>query len=170
MRHIHFSCDQAALRTLLSVRLHVRLSVRPSPTLSKYSYHLIMPKIYYHWQKGCPCKRSRSEVIGQGHKGQNKKIADFDPNWAFSDFNSSLNSPMAMKSIYLRVYSLHHNVLPTLQSIPLMTNGPLYPITQDSSCHGQHTMPRNPWSFPWPVPHSWVCMNVCVCCSGGKRA
>ena len=65
-------------------------------------------------------------------------------------------------SIYLRVYSLHHNVLPTLQSIPLMTNGPLYPITQDSSCHGQHTMPRNPWSFPWPVPHSCVCMNVCV--------
>ena len=51
-------------------------------------------------------------------------------------------------SIYLVVYSLHHNVLPTLQSVPLMTNGPLYPITQDSSCHGQHTMPRNPWSFP----------------------
>ena len=51
-------------------------------------------------------------------------------------------------SIYLVVYSLHHKVLPTLQSIPLMTNGPLYPITQDSSCHGQHTMPRNPWSFP----------------------
>ena len=63
---------------------------------------------------------------------------------------------------YLRVYSLHHNVLPTLQSIPLMTNGPLYPITQDSSCHSQHTMPRSPWSFPWPVPHSCVCMNVCV--------
>ena len=67
-----------------------------------------------------------------------------------------------LPSIYLRVYSLHHNVLPTLQSIPLMTSGPLYPITQDSSCHGQHTMPRNPWSFPWPVPHSCVCMNVCV--------
>ena len=66
------------------------------------------------------------------------------------------------KSIYLSVYSLHHNVLPTLQSIPLMTNGPLYAITHDSSCHGQHTMPRNPWSFPWPVPHSCVCMNVCM--------
>ena len=65
-------------------------------------------------------------------------------------------------SIYLRVYSLHHNVLPTLQSIPLLTNGPLYPITQDFSCHGQHTMPRNPWSFPPPVPHGCVCMNVCV--------
>ena len=64
--------------------------------------------------------------------------------------------------IYLRVYSLHHNVLPTSQSIPLMTNGPLYPITQDSSCHGQHTMPRNPWSFPWPVPHSCD-LHECVC-------
>ena len=36
-------------------------------------------------------------------------------------------------SIYLRVYSLHHNVLPTLQSIPLMINEPLYSITQDIS-------------------------------------
>ena len=51
-------------------------------------------------------------------------------------------------SIYLMVYSLHHNVLPTLQSIPLMTNGSLHPIIQDSSCNGQHTMPRNPWSYP----------------------
>ena len=59
-------------------------------------------------------------------------------------------------SIYLRVYGLHHNVLPTLQPIPLMTNGPLYPITQDSSCHGHHIMLRNPWSFPWPVPHNCV--------------
>ena len=28
--------------------------------------------------------------------------------------------------IYLRVYSLHHNVLPTLQPNPLLANGPLY--------------------------------------------
>ena len=75
---------------------------------------------------------------------------------------AGISSVTTNLSIYLRVYSLHHNVLPTLQSIPVMTNGPLYPITQDSSCHGQHTMPRNPWSFPWPVPHSCVCMNVCV--------
>ena len=26
---------------------------------------------YYQWQKWCPCKRSRSEVKGQGHRGQN---------------------------------------------------------------------------------------------------
>ena len=38
---------------------------------------------------------SRSYVKLQGHTA--KKIDDFDPNWAFPDRNSSLNSPMAMK-------------------------------------------------------------------------
>ena len=38
---------------------------------------------------------SRSTVKFKGHTGQ--KIADFDPNWAFPDCNSSLNSPMALK-------------------------------------------------------------------------
>ena len=62
--------------------------------------------------------------------------------------SNNTTSPTQYLSIYLVVYSLHRNVLPTLQSVPLMTNGPLYPITQEFSCHGQHTMPRNPWSFP----------------------
>ena len=38
---------------------------------------------------------SRSYVKFQGHTAL--KIAEFDPNWAFLDCNSSLNSPMAMK-------------------------------------------------------------------------
>ena len=38
---------------------------------------------------------SRSSVKFQGHTGN--KIADFDPNWAFPDCNSSFNSPMALK-------------------------------------------------------------------------
>ena len=38
---------------------------------------------------------SRSSVKFQGHTA--KKIVDFDPDWAFPDCNSSLNSPMAMK-------------------------------------------------------------------------
>ena len=38
---------------------------------------------------------SRSSVNFQGHTA--KKIVDFDPNWAFPDCNSSLNSPMATK-------------------------------------------------------------------------
>ena len=37
----------------------------------------------------------RSSAKFQGHMGQ--KIADFDPNWAFPDSNSSLNSPMGLK-------------------------------------------------------------------------
>ena len=39
---------------------------------------------------------SRSSVKFQGHTA--KKIVEFDPNWAFPDCNSSLNSLMAMKS------------------------------------------------------------------------
>ena len=38
---------------------------------------------------------SRSSVKYQGHKAL--KIVEFDPNWAFPDCNSILNSPMAMK-------------------------------------------------------------------------
>ena len=38
---------------------------------------------------------SRSSIKSEGHRGQ--KIAAFDPNWAFPDCNSSLNSPMALK-------------------------------------------------------------------------
>ena len=38
---------------------------------------------------------SRSYVKSQGHTAL--KIVDFDPNWAFLDCNSSLNSPMVMK-------------------------------------------------------------------------
>ena len=38
---------------------------------------------------------SRSYVKFQGHTAL--KIIEFDPNWAFPDSNSSLNSPMAMK-------------------------------------------------------------------------
>ena len=38
---------------------------------------------------------SRSSVKFQGYTAL--KIVDFDPNWAFPDCNSSLNSPMAMK-------------------------------------------------------------------------
>ena len=38
---------------------------------------------------------SRSYVKFQGHMAL--KIVEFDPNWAFPDSNSSLNSPMATK-------------------------------------------------------------------------
>ena len=42
-----------------------------------------------------PYRFSRSYIKFQGHTAL--KIVKFDPNWAFPDCNSSLNSPMAMK-------------------------------------------------------------------------
>ena len=97
---IVFSCDQAAIWLVQSVRLSVRPSVRPSVCLSvchtfftmfPSSFHHEIFRSYYHGQKWCPCKRSRSEVKGQGHRGQH-------PTQPFPDSNSSLNSHMAMKS------------------------------------------------------------------------
>ena len=94
-----FSCDQAALWMVQSVRLSVRPSVRPSVCLSvchtfftmfPSSYHHEIFRSYYQWEKWRPCKRSRSEVKGQGHRGQH-------PTGSFPDCNSSLNSHMMMK-------------------------------------------------------------------------
>ena len=80
-RQVIFSCDQAALRTPLSVCLSVCQSVRPSVRLSVCpsvslslcrsvchtfftmflsSYRYKIFRSYYQWQKWCPCKRSRS--------------------------------------------------------------------------------------------------------------
>ena len=147
------TCFLAATKQLYewfspSVCLSVRPSVRPSVchtflTMFPSSYHHEIFRSYYQWQKWRPCKMSRSEVKGQGHRGHDPnfrfrtvtpvwihiwwwndtyslmllrrgallffkvirqisrshgaKIAEFDPDWAFPDCNSSLNSPMAMK-------------------------------------------------------------------------
>ena len=82
-----FSCDQAALRTLLSV--HPPLT--PFSQFFFSSDHHEIFRSYYHWQNWSPCKKSRSEV--KGHRGQNK----FSPIRAFLECNSSLNSQMATK-------------------------------------------------------------------------
>ena len=71
---LFFSCDQAAFWLVQSFRPSVRLSVCLSVchtffTMFPSLYHEIF-RIYYHGQKWCPCKRSRSEVKGQGHRGQ----------------------------------------------------------------------------------------------------
>ena len=66
-----FSCDQAALWMVQPVRLSVCLSVCLS-----YLFHYVpiivssFFRSYYHWQKWCPCKRSRPEVKGEGQRGQ----------------------------------------------------------------------------------------------------
>ena len=40
-------------------------------TMFPSSYHHEIFRSCYHGQKGCPCKRSRSEVKGQGHWSEN---------------------------------------------------------------------------------------------------
>ena len=58
-----FSCDQAALWMVQSVRLSVCLSVcHTFLTMFPLSYHHEIFRSYYLWQKWCPCKRSRSKV------------------------------------------------------------------------------------------------------------
>ena len=66
-----FSCDQLSSYMTGSVRPSVRPSVcHTFFTMFPSSYHHEIFRIYYHGQKWCPCKRSRSEVKGQGHRGQ----------------------------------------------------------------------------------------------------
>ena len=53
-----------------SVCPSVRLSVRHTfLTMFPSSDHHEIFRSGYKWQKWCPCKRSRSEVKGQGHRG-----------------------------------------------------------------------------------------------------
>ena len=76
---------------VLSLPASVRPLVRPwSVTnfvraITHYPFKLGSPNLdhrcYYPWQKWFPCKRSRSEVKGQGHSGQN-------PICPFPDCNS----------------------------------------------------------------------------------
>ena len=81
------SCDQAALRTLLSACLSVRLSVCPSVcytffTMSLSSYHHEVSRSYCQWQMWCPYKRSRSEVKGKCDRGQNhSRFSTVTPAW-----------------------------------------------------------------------------------------
>ena len=90
------ACFMAAeIKFSEDVRLSVCLSVRPSVrhtflTMFPSSYHHEIFRSHYQWQKWGPCKRSRSEVKGQGHRGHN-------PTLPFPDCNSSLNSLMMMK-------------------------------------------------------------------------
>ena len=99
-----FSCDQAALWMVFSVRLSVcpsvRLSVCPSVRLSVRLSHLFdyVPIIVSSWnfQELSHWTRVRSmqkiKVRGQRSRSQRSR-----PNFSFPDCNSSLNSHMMMK-------------------------------------------------------------------------
>ena len=77
-----FSCDQAALWMVFSVRLSVTDGFE------------MMHKAWCSIEE-VPYCFPRSSIKFHGHTGQ--KIADFYPNWAFPDCNFSFNSPMDLK-------------------------------------------------------------------------
>ena len=54
-------------------------------SLCSYQGIILKFRSYYHWQTWCPCKRPRSDVKGQGHRGH-------EPFTPFPYRNSSLNS------------------------------------------------------------------------------
>ena len=64
---------------------------------SSLNWHMVM-----NWCTKLDVAKEWGPIIFQGHPShfkvtRLKKIVDFDPNWAFPDFHSSLNSPMALK-------------------------------------------------------------------------
>ena len=91
-----FSCDQAALWMVFSVRLSVRPSVRPSVRLSHLFDYVPIIVSSWNFQELSHWTRVRSmqkvKVRGQRSRSQRSR-----PNFSFPDCNSSLNSHMMMK-------------------------------------------------------------------------
>ena len=91
-----FSCDQAALWMVFSVRLSVRLSVCPSVRLSHLFDYVPIIVSSWNFQELSHWTRVRSmqkvKVRGQRSRSQRSR-----PKFSFPDCNSSLNSHMMMK-------------------------------------------------------------------------
>ena len=86
IHRVIFSCDQAALQMVFSVCLSVCLSVRLSVchtffTMFPSSYHHEIFRSYYHGQKWCPCKRSRSKVKVTEVNTQLSRFRTLTPVW-----------------------------------------------------------------------------------------
>ena len=78
--------------TVVTTQLNSFRTVTP---VFKFTYDDEMIHIAWCCLREVPYCFSRSSIKFQGHTAL--KIVEFDPDWAFPDCNSSLNSPMAMK-------------------------------------------------------------------------
>ena len=80
---IVFSCDQAALQMVFSVRLSVCLSHLFDYVFTMFpsSYHHEIFRSYYHGHKWCPCKRSRSKVKVTEVNTQLSRFRTLTPVW-----------------------------------------------------------------------------------------
>ena len=102
MLHLHLKClriFKISVMRFLAATKHlydwfspsVHLSVRPSHFFSPCSHHHVIMKF------SGVITMDRSDVHAKGQDHTALKIVEFDPDWAFPDCNSSLNSPMATK-------------------------------------------------------------------------
>ena len=95
-KEMFFSCDQAALWMVFSVRLSVCLSVCPSVRLSHLFDYVPIIVSSWNFQELSHWTRVRSmqkvKVRGQRSRSQRSR-----PKFSFPDCNSSLNSHMMMK-------------------------------------------------------------------------
>ena len=107
---------------------------------------------------------SRSYVKFQGHTAL--KIVEFDPNWAFPDCNSSLNSPMAMKCC-TKFETAKERCPIVLQGHPSNFKVTRYKTSPILTQIGRfRTIGRSQLSNPSDLPCSikiwnWVCSVIC---------
>ena len=91
-----FSCDQAALWMVFSVRLSVCLSVCPSVRLSHLFDYVPIIVSSWNFQELSHWTRVRS-MQKVKVRGQRSRLQRSRPKFSFPDCNSSLNSHMMMK-------------------------------------------------------------------------
>ena len=107
---------------------------------------------------------SRSYVKFQGHTAL--KIVEFDPNWAFPDCNSSLNSPMAMKCCT--------KLETAKERCPIVFQGhpSNFKVTRDKTSPILTQIGRfqtigrsqlsNPSDLPCSTLHTNMCVSICI--------
>ena len=103
---------------------------------------------------------SRSYVKFQGHTAL--KIVEFDPNWAFPDSNSSLNSPMAMKCC-TKLETAKERCPVVFQGHPSnskVTRDKTSPIL--TQIGGFRTIGRSQLSNPSDLPCLYIDFNPCA--------
>ena len=109
------------------------------------SYHPEIFRSYYYWQTWCPCKRSRSEVKGQGHRS-----------WPH----------LAISGLLIPVW-IHIWWSNDAQSLMLLRRGSLFffkVIRQISRSHGSNIDIIEPnWAFP-DFTNGFEMMHKAWCC------
>ena len=115
---------------------------------------------------------SRSNVKFQGHTAL--KIVEFDPNWAFPDSDSSLNSPMAMKCCTKLetakercpiVFQGHPSNFKVTQdkTSPILTQIGRFQTIGRSQLSNPSDLPCFNWGHLCPSVIVVACICVCVC-------